>query len=193
MSGLKRVNPYAKTTWLDRIVDVTTGQVLQEGTRFNQRRANNIEEGIYGAYEYAIELESIVKRLQAQLEIDGRVPNNNGSYYDVFDGNATRLIRLMEITDVTAAVEVGETVISVADASIFTPMTYVTIYDADCYEHVRVTDVDVAAKTISVDAIENAYDKGAKIARSTASVDAVNQTLDVAPFVTYDVELVEVV
>lgn len=193
MSLIRRENPYTKTIWYDRIIDITTGQLLQEGTRFNQKRANNIEDGIYNAYEYYIELESLVKRMQAQLEIDGRVPGNSGSFFDTFDGKPARLIILPEITDVTTAVTSTEKVIPVADASKFEAMTFATIYDANSYEDIYITAVDEGAKTITVQALTSDYTKGAKVARSTASIDTVNQTMDVAPFTIFNVELVEVV
>lgn len=194
MSVLRRVNPYSKTIWYDRIIDVTTGQLLQEGTRFNQRRANNIEEGIYGAYDYIIDLESIVKRLQAQQEIDGRVPSNNGSFYDTFDGTATRVTLLTAKADITASVSAGTTVIPVSDASKFEAMTYVTLYDGDDFEHKAIASVNSGANTVTLaSGVTGDYAKGAKVARTTAVVDTQNQTLDVGPFVTYDVQLVEVV
>lgn len=170
-------------------------ETLEEGTRFYAEFMNHIEQGIANAHKALSIIDKEMKKMQALMELDGRAPNNNGTFADIFDDGDTisNFERLTAKTDVTVAVEVGEMVISVADASLFTPMTYVTIYDADSYEHVRVTAVDVEAQTITVDAVVNAYSKGAKIARSTASVDTVNQSMDVAPFVTYNVELVEVV
>lgn len=193
MSVLRRTNPYEKTVWLDRIVDVTTGQVLQEGTRFNQRRANNIEEGIYGAYNYIIDIETLVKRIQAQLEIDGRVPGNLGSFYDTFDGTATRMALDMTSADVTADITAGATLIPVASTDGFTPMTYATIYDANNYEHVLIAAVNAEASTVTVQALSNGYAKGAKLTRSTASVDSVAQALVVAPLTTYTVDVMEVI
>lgn len=188
----RKTNPYAKTMWYDRIVDVTTGQVIQDGTRFNQSRANNIEDGIYGAYDYIIGLESTVKRLQAQLDIDGRVPGNGGSFFDTFDGTSTRLVRLDEMTDVTDAVSDGSSVtIPVASSKGFISLSYATIYDATNYEHVYITAVDEGF--ITVQSLVGDYAKGAKIARSNASIDLIEQSMGVAPHVTYDVELTEVI
>lgn len=185
------INPYNKTRWYDRIVDLTSGQVLQEGTRFNQARANNIEDGIYNAYEYLLDLESAVRRMQAQMEIDGRVPGNSGSFYDTFDGTSTRIALQKELTDVTSAVAAGATTIPVADGSLFKALTYVTIFDGQNYENVRVAGVD--GNTLTVSALSNAYVKGAKVARSMVTVDTNSKTMKVAPFTVYNVELVEVV
>lgn len=185
------INPYNKTRWYDRIVDLTTGQVLQEGTRFNQSRANNIEDGIYNAYEYILELEAAVRRMQAQQEIDGRVPGNSGSFYDTFDGTSTRIALQKELTDVTSAVAVGATTIPVADGSLFKALSYVTIFDGQNYENVRVASVNGSELTVS--ALSNAYVKGAKVTRSSVGVDTNSKTMQTAPFTIYSVELVEVV
>lgn len=190
---LKRANPYEKTVWYDRIIDIESGTVLQEGTRFNQKRANNIEEGVYGAYNCIIDVETLVKRMQAQLEIDGRVPGNLGSYYDTFDGTATRMSLDTTKTDVTASIVAGVTTIPVASTTGFDVMTYATIYDNDSYEDVLITEVNEAAKTITVQALTSDYVKGAKVARSTAGIDTDSQNMAVAPFITHNVQLVEVV
>lgn len=187
----RKANPYSKTVWYDRIVDVTNGQVIQEGTRFNQSRANNIENGIHGAYDYIIDLESTVKRLQAQLDIDGRVPGNGGSFFDTFDGMPTRLTYLSASTDIIEAVDVGSTQLKVANVEGFTPFTQVTVYDDMASEDVVITAV--GADIITVSALNNAYKKGAKVARSNVQIDTVNAEMGVGNWQTFNVELVEVV
>lgn len=187
----RKENPYVKTVWYDQIKDVTTGQIIQEGTRFNQKRANNIESGVYGAYEYIIQIESTVKRLQAQLDIDGRAPGNGGSFFDAFDGSATRMTFDAALTDIIEAVEIGQTVIKVANVDGFTPFTEVTIFDDVSSEDVLITSVGEAAITVS--ALTNAYKKGAKVARSNVEIDTANAEMGVGDWQTYDVQLVEVV
>lgn len=187
----RKANPYDKTIWYDHIVDVTNGQVIQEGTRFNQSRANNIENGIYGAYDYIIGLESTVKRLQAQLDIDGRVPGNGGSFFDTFDGLPTRLTYLSVSTDIIEAVDAGSTQLKVASTEGFTPFTQVTVYDDTASEDVVITAV--GTDTITVSALTNAYKKGAKVARSNVQIDTVNAEMGVGDWQTFNVELVEVV
>lgn len=187
----RKENPYKKTVWYDQIKDVTTGQIIQEGTRFNQKRANNIEDGVYGAYEYIIQLESTVKRLQAQLDIDGRVPGNNGSFFDSFDGASVRMTLATATTDVIEAVAVGSTELKVASTEGFTAFTQVTIYDDEHSEDVMITDV--GTNTIKVQALKNNYKKGAKVARSNVQIDTVNAEMGIGNWQTYSVELVEVV
>lgn len=187
----RKANPYNKTVWYDQIKDVTTGQIIQEGTRFNQKRANNIEDGIYDAYEYIIQLESTVKRLQAQLDIDGRAPGNGGSFFDAFDGTPSRMILDNTLTDIIEAVAIGTTTLKVASVEGFTAFTQVTIFDDEHSEDVVITAV--GTDTITVQALKNAYKKGAKVARSNVAIDMINAEMGVGDWQTFSVELVEVV
>lgn len=168
-------------------------EAFEEGSRFTAQRMLHIERGIFGAHTGLEKLDRDIKKMRAQLELDGRVPNHNGSFIDAFDGSTQRLTRLTAITEVLVPVTSADKVISVADASKFEAMTFITIYDADSYEHVMITAVDTAVNTLTVSALTADYSKGAKIARSTAVVNIDTQTMDVAPFVTHKVELVEVV
>lgn len=182
----------------DILLNPLSGQpkykTIEDGTRVTAKRLNHMDEGIYNAHEFIVELARLIRRMQIQMELDGRVPSNSGSFADTFDGTATRLALLTASTDVITPVTAGSDVeISVASTEDFTPMTYATIYDADSYEHVLITAVDTDANTITVQTLTSDYTKGAKIARSTAGIDTDNQTMVVAPFVTYQVELVEVV
>lgn len=188
-------NPYNRVQWEDDLVDPVTGEVLEEGTTFWAEYLNNLEWGIWNAFSYIAFIYRDVEKLQALAELDGRAPGNNGTFADVFDDgtNLSRIERLTAKTDVIADVASGATIVPVADASKFEALQTVTIYDADNYENVLVRSVDSQTKTITINALKSHYSKGTKVARSTASVNAANQTLDVTPFTTYQVELVEVV
>ena len=186
-----RTNPYNRTWWEDDVTDPVTGEVITEGTPYMSDYANNFEWGIFNAFNYIIAANREIERLRVQMELDGRVPGNSGSFADTFDGTATRLVLLKASTDVVVPVTSSDTVIQVANSDGFIPMTYATIYDADSYEHVLITAVE--AGRITLQALANDYSKGAKIARSTTVPNAVTQSLDVAPLVTYQVNLVEVV
>ncbi|MER2006733.1 MAG: hypothetical protein ABS939_04700 [Psychrobacillus sp.] len=185
-----RNNPYNRTEWQDDLIDPVTGEIIEEGTTFWAEYANNFEWGIWNAYQYLIDMYRRLERLQVQMELDGRVPGNSGSFIDTFDGTTTRLTLLKTSTDVLKPVTSADTVISVANSEGFAPMTYATIYDADSYEHVLITAVEVGQ--ITVQALTGDYSKGAKIARSTTVPNINTQTMDVAPFVTFSVDLVEV-
>ena len=166
-------------------------ETIEEGTRFYADYMNHIEQGIAAAHIFLSDMDRAIKRLQAQQEIDGRVPGNGGTFVDAFDGQSTRLTKLTAHTDVTASTTDNQ--ITVADAGQFMPMTYATIFDADSYEHVMITAVDTAANTLTVSVLTADYSKGAKVARSTTIIDTVNQQLLVGPYTTYQVSLVEVV
>lgn len=166
-------------------------EAFEEGSRFNAERMNHIEKGILTAHSGLFEMDKSMKKILAQLSASDRVPGNNGTFADAFDGTEGRLVRLTAQTDITAEVTSGTTVIPVADSSEFTAMTYATIFDADSYEQALITATDVGQ--ITVQALINDYTKGAKIARSTAGIDTNNQNMVVAPFVTHHVSLMEVV
>lgn len=170
-------------------------ETLEEGTRFYAKYMNHIEQGIANAHGAILIIDKDLKKMMALMELDGRAPNNNGTFADIFEDTeaSANFERLSLQTDMTADVAAGSTVIPVADASGFVGMTYVTVMDADSYEQVRVREVDVAGKRLTVDALMGTYSKGAKVGRSTAGIDAVAQQLVVAPFVSYSVSLVEVV
>lgn len=181
----------------EAIVNPYTGypefETLEEGTRFYAAYMNQIENGIANSHLALGVFDKELKKIRAQMELDGRVPNHSGSFADTFDETSQRLVRLTAKTDITVDANSTDTVLHVASTEGFTAMTYATIYDADSYEQVLITAVDASAKTITVQTLTSDYTKGAKIARSTAGINTDNQTMVVAPFVTYQVELVEVV
>ena len=187
-------NPYKRTEWEDDLVDPVTGEILEEGTTFWALFANNMEWGIYNAYELLVEFNKRLKSIIAQLELDGRVPSANGNFLDAFDGSPSRIKLLNEATHVKADISAGTNVaVSVIDASQFSAFTYATIFDGSNYEDVYITAVDTSTNTITLQTLANDYTKGAIIARSTAVVDTENQEMLVGPHVQYEVELVEVV
>lgn len=166
-------------------------ETIEEGTRVSANRLNHMDEGIYAAHDLIVNLNAAMRRMQVQLELDGRVPGNSGSFMDPMDGTTSRSAMLNASADVTANVSRTDKVIPVSSTAGFEPMTYVTIYDADNYEHVLITEIGV--NSITVQALTHDYSKGAKIARSTTTVNTAAQTLNVAPFTEIKVSLVEVV
>lgn len=186
-------NPYRRTVWHDDLIDTVTGEVLEEGTTFWAEYANNMEWGIFNNFEQLIYFQRMIKKIQMQLELDGRVPGANGNFVDTFDELPTRMARLTAETDVTVAVTAGDTVIPVIDASQFGVLQLVTIYDADNYEHVRINVVDKEANKLTVAAVLNDYSKGAKVSRSTAAIDDINNSMNFGTWGTYTVSVSEVV
>lgn len=184
-------NPYEKTLWFEDIVDPVTHDVLEEGTPFMSEYANNIEEGIYGSYEYLIRHDKDIQRLRVQMELDGRAPGNNGSFSDTLaDGAApSKMTRLTASADIVAVVEAGETEIPVDTVVGFVVFTEVTVFDGSNSEDVMITAVGV--NSLTVQALTNAYVKGARVARSTVTISDGQMTR--GDWGTYSVSLMEVV
>lgn len=181
---------YEKTNWRDHIIDIETGNVIQQGTRFNQRRANNIEDGIEFNRNKIIEQERTIARLQTQLDLDGRAPGNSGSFSDTLDGATNKIEMQTTKSAIKTAVSVGATSIDVEDVTGFTALSQVTIYNGTKHEDVLITAIE--GNTLTVQALKNSYSKGATVARSTVAVDTTNKNMETGAHITYSVELVEV-
>lgn len=184
-------NPYRRVEWEDDLTDPETGEVLEEGTIFWAEYGNNFEWGIYNAYRFMLEMSRQMERMRIQMELDGRVPGNSGTFADTLDGNTNKITLDTALTDIIEAVEIGTTILKVANIEGFTSFTQVTIFDDVASEDVIITAI--GADTITVQALKNAYKKGAKVARSNVSIDTVNTEMSIGDWQTYSVELVEVV
>ncbi|MED4888614.1 hypothetical protein [Lysinibacillus fusiformis] len=184
-------NPYKRVEWEDDLTDPNTGEVLEEGTIFWAEYGNNFEWGIYNAFRFMLEMNRQMERMRVQMELDGRVPGNSGTFADTLDGSSNKLTLDKNLTDIIEAVEVGATVLKVANVDGFKPFTEVTIFDDMHSEDVLITVV--GPDSIKVQALKNAYKKGAKVVRSNVDVDTVNVEMGVGDWQTFSVELVEVV
>lgn len=184
-------NPYERTQWHDDIKDPVTGEIIDDGTPFMSEFANNFEWGIFNAYRFMIEIYRQMERMRVQLELDGRVPGNSGTFADVLDGSSNKISLDKALTDIIEAVEIGGTTLKVASVDGFTPFTQVTIFDDEHIEDVVITAV--GTDKITVQALKNSYKKGAKVARSNVSIDMVNAEMGVGDWQTFSVDLVEVV
>lgn len=177
------------------ITNPITGQpeyeTIEDGTRVSAKRLNHMDDGIFMAHEMMTDLASLVRRLQVQMELDGRVPGNSGTFADTLDGSTNKIAIDKSQTDIIENVEIGTTVLKVASVEGFTAFTQITIYDDLNNEDVMITAV--GADTITVQDLTNAYKKGAKVARSNVVIDLVNAEMVVGDWETYNVELVEVV
>lgn len=160
--------------------------MLEEGTIFWAEYGNYLEWGLYNAYRFLIEQARQMQRMQIQMELDGRVPNNGGTFADTLDGNRNKIILDNTLTDIIESVTIGTTVVSG-----FKQFSQVTIFDDEHSEDVFIAAVGTSA--IAVQALKNAYKKGAKMARSNVSIDTVNTEMGVGNWQTYRLEIVEVV
>lgn len=184
-------NPYERTEWYDDVTDPVTGELIEDGTPYMSEYANNFEWGIYNAYRFMIEMYRQLERMRIQMELDGRVPGNSGTFADMLDGSTNKINLDTAMTDIIEAVIIGTTTLKVASVDGFTPFTQVTIFDDVASEDVVIAAV--GADTITISALKNAYKKGAKVARSNVFIDMVNAEMGVGDWQTFNVELVEVV
>lgn len=183
-------NPYERTEWYDDVTDPVTGELIEDGTPYMSEYANNFEWGIYNAYRFMIEMYRQLERMRIQMELDGRVPGNSGTFADMLDGSTNKINLDTAMTDIIEAVIIGTTTLKVASVDGFTPFTQVTIFDDVASEDVVIAAV--GADTITVSALTNAYKKGAKVARSNVFIDMVNAEMGVGDWQTFNVKLVEV-
>lgn len=187
-------NPYNRTNWIDEIVDPTLpaddpNRVVQKGTRFTASRANNIENGVFNAYQWLVQYYEEINRMKAEIEMIGRAPVNNGSFLDVLDGaNERNLVSLTESAVSQSALSAGATSITV-DVTPFQIRSYVTVYDDVNSEDVKVAAI--SGKVLTVSALEKAYKKGAKVAQTNAFIQ--NEKVIHGSWGTFSVAMTEVV
>ena len=184
-------NPYERTQWHDDITDPVTGEVIENGTPYMSEYANNFEWGIWNAYQFLNEMYRQMERMRVQMELDGRVPGNSGTFADTLDGSANKITLDKAQTDIVEPVEIGTTTLKVASVAGFTPFTQVTIFDDKAIEDVVITAVGV--NTIAVSTLTNAYKKGAQICRSNVVIDSEKQEMKIGNWGTYSVAVSEVV
>lgn len=179
------------------ITNPITGQpeyeTIEDGTRVAAKRLNHMDNGIYMAHEIILNLTSVVRRMQIQMELDGRVPGNSGTFADMLDGSTNKISLDTTLTDITTSVITGETVLPVSNVTGFVPFSQVTVFDDVQNENVLITAIDATAKTIAVQALQHNYKKGAKVARSNVAIHTERAEMSVGHWQTYNVQLVEVV
>ena len=185
------IDPKTGTQKIEPVTGLPVWEALQEGTRHNQKVMNHLDKNIEFNRNNLISLEATIRRIQIQLELDGRVPGNSGTFADPLDGSTNKIKLDKAMTYIPLAIAIGTTEFKVANVEGFTAFTQVTIYDDEHSEDVIITEV--GADTIKVQALANNYKKGAKVARSNVVIDTSNAEMGVGDWQTYKVDLVEVV
>ncbi|TKI66612.1 hypothetical protein FC756_14370 [Lysinibacillus mangiferihumi] len=188
---IPKIDPSTGTQKIDRITGLPVWEALQEGTRHSAKVMGHLDKNIKANRELLTSLYALIRRMQIQMELDGRVPGNSGTFADTLDGSTNKIKLDTAMTDIIEAVIIGTTTLKVASVDGFTPFTQVTIFDDVASEDVVITAV--GTDTITVSALTNSYKKGAKVARSNVQIDTVNAEMGVGDWKTYNVELVEVV
>lgn len=185
------IDPKTGTQKIEPVTGLPVWEALQEGTRHNQKVMNHLDKNIEFNRNNLISLEATIRRIQIQLELDGRVPGNSGTFADPLDGSTNKIVLDKVSTDIIESVEKGTTVIKVANVDGFTAFTQVTIYDDVHSEDVVI--MEVGKDFIKVQALTNNYKKGAKVARTNVLIDTANSEMGIGDWQTYKVDLVEVV
>lgn len=185
-----KTNPYTRTEWEDHIVDPINGEVLEEGTRFTAARANNIEWGIWNSYEWITAFNESMQKMQVQIDMMGRAPVNNGSFFDTNDGASKAITRDVDRATAQTALSAGATTINL-NAVPFAVGEFVAVYDDTNQEIVEVTAT--ASGSITISALSSSYKKGAMVARTNAVVDSAGNKLVPGSWGTYKINVTEVV
>lgn len=166
-------------------------KLLREGTRHTEKRENHREEGIYNAHVRIDEVERENQRLRIEMEMITRAPGSSGVFFDDFSGDeSSKFVLDKTKVDIIEAVAVGATVLKLDSIEGFKAFTQVSIFDDTNSENKQITAIDTSNKTITVQALQNAYKKGAKVARSTVSINTVNKQMNFGTWDTYKVEVI---
>lgn len=184
-------NMYLKTLWRDHIVDSVVGTVIQEGTRHTATRMNNLETGIYDAHELLLQAYAERQRMKIEIEMLGRVKESNGTFFDALDGETPKQLSRLLVSAISQdALTVGATSIKL-DSIPFKAGEYVTVYDDEQQESVKITTV--TATGITIPALVNMYKKGARVARTNAILNAAGQKIAYGVWGNHSISVMEVV
>lgn len=63
------MKPYEKIGWLNHVVDVETGETIQEGTPVSQTNMNHMDDGIYMNREAVILHEGLIADNQQEIKV----------------------------------------------------------------------------------------------------------------------------
>lgn len=178
---------YIPTDWHDHIVDPITQDIVQQGTRFTAARANNIEQGLaYLMNTHNPNIDQELMRIYLELEMMGRSPINNGTFFAAFDGGENKqMTSLKHKAVLQQAVSTGATSLSL-DVVPFSVGENITLADEEQIDRLEV--VAINGKTITVSATTKPFKKGAFVSRSNATIDTSTQKMIFGNWSTYSVE-----
>lgn len=180
---------YIPTDWHDHIVDPITQDVLQEGTRYTAGRMNNIESAL--TYLLNIRNPNIdqeLKRIYLELEMMGRSPVNNGTFFATFDGGQNKQMTMLKQKAILQqAIPSGATTITV-DVVPFLVGENITLVDEEQTKDVRV--IAINGKVITITATNKPFKKGAFVTRSNTVVNTNTVALTFDNWSTFNVEVI---
>ncbi|MFS0878038.1 hypothetical protein [Solibacillus isronensis] len=177
---------YIPNDWHDHIVDPITQDIVQQGTRFTAARANNIEEALaYLMNVHNPNVDQELKRIYLELEMMGRSPVNNGTFFATFDGGENKQMTMLKQKAVLQqAISAGATTLTV-DVAPFLVGENIILADEEQTESVEV--LAISDTTITVSATTKAFKKGAFVTRTNAQIDTGNQKLMLSNWSTYSI------
>ena len=182
-------NDYERTKWYDSLVDPETEEILEEGTPLKARYLNNMEDGIYGAYNRLVDSEKELRRLRSKFDLKDRT-DSEYTYLDTFDGtDPINMVMDKAIAYLDAPVKTGDTVLNIATLSTFKVGTVVTLCDGVASTDVTVAKVEPGKLTVS--AVKGEFARGAVVARSNARTDEVLQQLTPARLGSHTIKITQ--
>lgn len=187
-------NDYDRTDWEDQIKDPVTEEILEEGTPFKADFANNMENGIYGAYDRIVLAEKEIRRLRTKIDLGDRT-DSEYTFVNLYDGsdptNMTFDNAKAQLMGEGSQLPEGK--LLVTDPSPFRPGTVVTICDGVNSEDASIVSIDTDGHMVTLTKpLQHEYDRGSLVARSNAQVDDVNQQVIPLPIGSYVVEVTEI-
>ncbi len=73
----KKMEPYEKVGWIDHIIDIISGKVIQEGTPVSQKNMNHMDEGIFINRQLLMQQFSLIEDLQREIIALKEATSNN--------------------------------------------------------------------------------------------------------------------
>lgn len=161
---------YERQYWEDRLVNLETGETIQEGTRITAHRLNHVEEGIKGVDDRTISIENQILHLMAKIATNDRTAGSSGIFIDTFDGIAD-VIGSLDTTKATIK-SVSGTNVTVSSVAGFTVGQEITLASIANQESRTITAINTTTNVITLNsAPTNTYPAGSLLARSTVEIN----------------------
>ncbi len=71
------MEPYEKVEWIDHIIDVISGKVIQEGTPVSQKNMNHMDEGIFINRQLLMQQAGMLEDLRREIVALKEATSNN--------------------------------------------------------------------------------------------------------------------
>ena len=71
------MEPYEKVEWIDHIIDVISGKIIQEGTPVSQKNMNHMDDGIFVNRQLLMQQFGMLEDLQREIIALKEATSNN--------------------------------------------------------------------------------------------------------------------